>query len=72
MRLANYRTTKVLKALRHLNKLGKNSRNYDFAKADVDAIVTTIRAELEVMERTMDPPGHQLDVEFDLLNEIHG
>lgn len=69
--LAVPRTKKALKAIRVIANMGGNSRyRYEFSAEDVEKIATALNAEVDRLRVTMQPPGRQLDVEFDFLDKV--
>lgn len=63
--LAVSRTKKALKAIRLLAGMGRSSA-YEYTEAEANKIIGALEGEIAVLKRTMNEPGLQTDVEFDL------
>lgn len=63
--LAVSRTKKAIKAIRLLAGMGR-SPAYEYSAAEAGKIIAALEGEIEALKRTMNEPGRQLDVEFDL------
>ena len=63
--LATVRTKKALKAIRLLTSMGR-SKAYEYSSDDAAKIITALEGEIAVLKRSMNEPGQQTDIEFDL------
>lgn len=63
--LAVARTKKALKAIRLLAGMGRSTA-YEYTEAEAQKIIGALEAEIGNLKRTMNEPGLQTDIEFDL------
>jgi hypothetical protein len=66
-RVVNKRVSGALKQIGTIANMGGPTRySYEFSADDVAKIVAALGESVMKLQQTMVPPGHQLDVEWDI------
>jgi hypothetical protein len=63
--LATSRTRKAMKSIRLLAGMGRSTA-YEYTEAEAGKIIAALEGEITVLKRTLNEPGLQTDIEFDL------